>query len=176
MRSCLGWTSAGHSARPTPSIPDWEVGAVSAVTFDFEAPALGDTFSVFRVSIPVERRSSYYLYRLILPHDHDRHDVFGDLLGALEPGPTCQHRRDLCADAVRLSIRGRCGDAARQLPDDDGSHHARTSIVVFLVLLEAFTVAHLVGKARDAIAEKMDISARIALPVGHLVRLAALSA
>ncbi|MCZ6617797.1 MAG: hypothetical protein O7E57_06655 [Gammaproteobacteria bacterium] len=162
--------------RPTMSIPDWEVGAIHAVTFDREVAALGDTFSVFRLSIPIERRSNYYLYRLILPTIMIVMMSLGifwvpsNQALRVSIGVTCV----LTLFAFQFAVVAVMPRVSYLTTMDLIT--LASSLVVFLVLLEAFTVAYLVGKARDSAADKLDLISRVVFPVGYWVVLAALFA
>lgn len=49
------------------TIPDWKVGQVGASVREFYAPQLEQTYSRYELTIPVQRRHEFFVYKLILP-------------------------------------------------------------------------------------------------------------
>jgi hypothetical protein len=53
--------------RPELTIPDWRVGQVSAISAQADVPFSNRTVSMYQFRIPVERLSSYYVYKIVIP-------------------------------------------------------------------------------------------------------------
>lgn len=157
----------GTSRRDALTIPDWDVGTVSAETFDFEAPALGSVHSAYELTIPVMRRSGYHIFRLIVPTVMiviiswgvfwiPAHQILRVSVGVIAMLTLFAFQFAVSAAIPRVSY----------LTTMDLITLA-SSMTVFLVLMEAFAVAYLVGREQEALAVRLDRICRGIFPLGY---------